>query len=216
MKYSFSTLDNRVLICYARIMNKPTNYLVPTVVEKSYDGERAYDIYSRLLKDRIVFLGDEVNPATANLVVAQLLFLDQQNHDDISFYINSPGGSVYDGLAILDTMNLIKSDVATFGVGLQASMGAVLLASGTKGKRYMLPHARTMIHQVASGTKGKITDMEIDLKEGLELKNELIDILTAATDQDRDKVRNDMERDYWMTAKEAKDYGLIDHIIETK
>ena len=197
-------------------MNKPTNYLVPTVVEKSYDGERAYDIYSRLLKDRIVFLGDEVNPATANLVVAQLLFLDQQNHDDISFYINSPGGSVYDGLAILDTMNLIKSDVATFGVGLQASMGAVLLASGTKGKRYMLPHARTMIHQVASGTKGKITDMEIDLKEGLELKNELIDILTAATDQDRDKVRNDMERDYWMTAKEAKDYGLIDHIIETK
>jgi len=216
VKYSFSTLDNRVLICYARIMNKPTNYLVPTVVEKSYDGERAYDIYSRLLKDRIVFLGDEVNPATANLVVAQLLFLDQQNHDDISFYINSPGGSVYDGLAILDTMNLIKSDVATFGVGLQASMGAVLLASGTKGKRYMLPHARTMIHQVASGTKGKITDMEIDLKEGLELKNELIDILTAATDQDRDKVRNDMERDYWMTAKEAKDYGLIDHIIETK
>ena len=216
MKYSFSTLDNRVLICYARIMNKPTNYLVPTVVEKSYDGERAYDIYSRLLKDRIVFLGDEVNPATANLVVAQLLFLDQQNHDDISFYINSPGGSVYDGLAILDTMNLIKSDVATFGVGLQASMGAVLLASGTKGKRYMLPHARTMIHQVASGTKGKITDMEIDLKEGLELKNELIDILTAATGQDRDKVRNDMERDYWMTAKEAKDYGLIDHIIETK
>ena len=216
VKYSFSTLDNRVLICYARIMNKPTNYLVPTVVEKSYDGERAYDIYSRLLKDRIVFLGDEVNPATANLVVAQLLFLDQQNHDDISFYINSPGGSVYDGLAILDTMNLIKSDVATFGVGLQASMGAVLLASGTKDKRYMLPHARTMIHQVASGTKGKITDMEIDLKEGLELKNELIDILTAATGQDRDKVRNDMERDYWMTAKEAKDYGLIDHIIETK
>ena len=205
-----------MLICYARVMNKPTNYLVPTVIEKSYDGERAYDIYSRLLKDRIVFLGDEVNPATANLVVAQLLFLDQQNHDDINFYINSPGGSVYDGLAILDTMNLIKSDVATFGVGLQASMGAVLLASGTKGKRYMLPHARTMIHQVASGTKGKITDMEIDLKEGLELKNELIDILTAATGQDRDKVRNDMERDYWMTAKEAKTYGLIDHIVETK
>lgn len=205
-----------MLICYARVMNKPTNYLVPTVIEKSYDGERAYDIYSRLLKDRIVFLGDEVNPATANLVVAQLLFLDQQNHDDINFYINSPGGSVYDGLAILDTMNLIKSDVATFGVGLQASMGAVLLASGTKGKRYMLPHARTMIHQVASGTKGKITDMEIDLKEGLELKNELIDILTSATGQDRDKVRNDMERDYWMTAKEAKTYGLIDHIVETK
>lgn len=192
---------------------KPYDYLVPTVVEKNYDGERAYDIYSRLLKDRIIFLGDEVNSATANLVVAQLLFLDAEGEGDISLYINSPGGSVYDGLAILDTMNQIKSDVATYGVGLQASMGAVLLASGTKGKRYMLPHAKTMIHQPSSGTKGKVTDMEIDLKEGLAVKNELVKILVEATGKKESDLRNDMERDYWMTAKEALAYGLIDQIV---
>ncbi len=189
------------------------SYLIPTVLEKTTNGERSFDLYSRLLKDRIIFLGDEVNPDTANLVVAQLLFLDSQSHDDISFYINTPGGLVYDGLAIVDTMNLIKSDVATFGVGLQASMGAVLLASGTKGKRYMLPHAKTMIHQVSSGTTGKLTDMEIDLRETLALKNTLIDILAEATGQNRDKVYQDMERDYWMTASEAKEYGLIDDIV---
>lgn len=189
------------------------SYLIPTVLEKTTNGERSFDLYSRLLKDRIIFLGDEVNPDTANLVVAQLLFLDSQSHDDISFYINTPGGLVYDGLAIVDTMNLIKSDVATFGVGLQASMGAVLLASGTKGKRYMLPHAKTMIHQVSSGTTGKFTDMEIDLHETLALKNTLIDILAEATGQNRDKVYQDMERDYWMTASEAKEYGLIDDIV---
>lgn len=199
--------------CYYVIMNKPTNYLVPTVVEKSYDGERVYDIYSRLLKDRIVFLGDEVNSATANLVVAQLLFLDSQDHADINFYINSPGGVAYDGLAILDTMNLIKSDVATYGVGLQASMGAILLANGTKGKRYMLPHARTMIHQPSAGTQGKITDMEIDLKESLAIKDELVRIMAKATGQKEAKIREDMERDYWMTAQEAVDYGLVDHIV---
>lgn len=199
--------------CYYVIMNKPTNYLVPTVVEKSYDGERAYDIYSRLLKDRIVFLGDEVNSATANLVVAQLLFLDSQDHADINFYINSPGGVAYDGLAILDTMNLIKSDVATYGVGLQASMGAILLANGAKGKRYMLPHARTMIHQPSAGTQGKITDMEIDLKESLAIKDELVRIMAKATGQKETKIREDMERDYWMTAQEAVDYGLVDHIV---
>ncbi len=191
------------------------SYLVPTVLEKTNNGERSFDLYSRLLKDRIIFLGDEVNPDTANLVVAQLLFLDSQSHDDISFYINTPGGLVYDGLAIVDTMNLIKSDVATFGVGLQASMGAVLLASGTKGKRYMLPHAKTMIHQVSSGTTGKFTDMEIDLRETLALKNTLIDILAEATGQNRDKVYQDMERDYWMTASEAKEYGLIDEIVSS-
>ena len=191
------------------------SYLVPTVLEKTNNGERSFDLYSRLLKDRIIFLGDEVNPDTANLVVAQLLFLDSQSHDDISFYINTPGGLVYDGLAIVDTMNLIKSDVATFGVGLQASMGAILLASGTKGKRYMLPHAKTMIHQVSSGTTGKFTDMEIDLRETLALKNTLIDILTEATGQNRDKVYQDMERDYWMTASEAKEYGLIDEIVSS-
>lgn len=188
-------------------------YLVPTVLERTDSGERAFDIYSRLLKDRIVFLGDEVTPDTANLVIAQLLFLDSQGHDDISFYINSPGGMVYDGLAILDTMNLVKSDVATFGVGLQASMGAVLLACGTKGKRYMLPHARAMIHQVSSGTQGKITDMEIDLRESVALKDELTSILAQATNKDRSVVRKDMERDYWMSAEEAKAYGLVDHVI---
>ena len=202
-----------MLICYYDTMNKPQNYLVPTVVEKSYDGERAYDIYSRLLKDRIVFLGDEVNSATANLVVAQLLFLDSQDHADISFYINSPGGSVYDGLAILDTMKLVKSDVATYGVGLQASMGAVLLASGTKGKRYMLPHAKTMIHQPSSGTRGKVTDMEIDLKESLAVKDELVKIMVKATGQKEAKIREDMERDYWMTPAEAKAYGIVDKIV---
>lgn len=188
-------------------------YLVPTVLERTDSGERAFDIYSRLLKDRIVFLGDEVTPDTANLVIAQLLFLDSQGHDDISFYINSPGGMVYDGLAILDTMNLVKSDVATFGVGLQASMGAVLLACGAKGKRYMLPHARAMIHQVSSGTQGKITDMEIDLRESVALKDELTSILAQATNKDRSVVRKDMERDYWMSAEEAKAYGLVDHVI---
>lgn len=188
-------------------------YLVPTVLERTDSGERAFDIYSRLLKDRIVFLGDEVTPDTANLVIAQLLFLDSQGHDDISFYINSPGGMVYDGLAILDTMNLVKSDVATFGVGLQASMGAVLLACGAKGKRYMLPHARAMIHQVSSGTQGKITDMEIDLRESVALKDELTSILAQATNKDRSVVRKDMERDYWMSAEEAKAYGLVDYVI---
>ena len=191
------------------------NYLVPTVVEKSYDGERAFDIYSRLLKDRIIFLGDEVNEQTANLVVAQLLFLASEDPKaDINLYINSPGGSVYDGLAILDTMNLVKPDVATFGVGLQASVGAVLLAAGAKGKRHMLPHAKTMIHQVSSGTKGKATDMEIDLRETLAVKQNLIDILVEATGQTEKKIREDMERDYWMTAEEAKKYGLVDDVVK--
>lgn len=193
------------------------NYLVPTVVEKSYDGERAFDIYSRLLKDRIIFLGDEVNEQTANLVVAQLLFLASEDPKaDINLYINSPGGSVYDGLAILDTMNLVKPDVATFGVGLQASMGAVLLAAGAKGKRHMLPHAKTMIHQVSSGTKGKATDMEIDLRETLAVKQNLIDILVEATGQTEKKIREDMERDYWMTADEAKKYGLVDDVVSRR
>ena len=191
------------------------NYLVPTVVEKSSDGERAFDIYSRLLKDRIIFLGDEVNEATANLVVAQLLFLASEDpKKDINLYINSPGGSVYDGLAILDTMNLVKPDVATFGVGLQASMGAVLLAAGAKGKRHMLPHAKTMIHQVSSGTNGKATDMEIDLRETLAVKQSLIDILVERTGQSEEKIRKDMERDYWMTADEAVKYGLVDDIVK--
>jgi ATP-dependent Clp protease protease subunit len=193
------------------------SYLVPTVVEKSYDGERAYDIYSRLLKDRIIFLGEQVDEHTANLIVAQLLFLAGEDPKaDISFYINSPGGSVYDGLAIYDTMNFIKPDVATYGVGLQASMGAFLLSSGAKGKRYMLPNAKTMIHQPSSGTKGMITDMEISLKEGLAIKERLAQILADNTGQKLSRVKEDMERDYWLSAEQAREYGLIDEVIKTQ
>jgi ATP-dependent Clp protease protease subunit len=195
-------------------MNKPTNYLVPTVVEKSYDGERAYDIYSRLLKDRIIFLGEDVNEHTANIVVAQLIHLaDEDPKRDIKLYINSPGGSVYDGLAIYDTIQYIKPDVQTIGIGLQASMGAFLLSSGTKGKRFALPSSRIMIHQPSSGTQGKITDQEITLKEGIFLKKMLNEILAKNTGQKLSKIEKDVERDYWMSSKEAKDYGLIDEVI---
>ncbi|MDO8335421.1 MAG: ATP-dependent Clp protease proteolytic subunit [Candidatus Saccharibacteria bacterium] len=196
-------------------MTKPSNYLVPTVVEKSSDGERAFDIYSRLLKDRIIFLGEDVNEHTANLVVAQLLFLaGEDSKKDIYFYVNSPGGSVHDGLAIYDTMQYIKPDVHTIGIGLQASMGAFLLSSGTKGKRFMLPHARAMIHQVSSGAQGQVTDMEISLKESIRVKELLTDLLAKNTGQKRAKIKEDMERDYWMTAEQAKKYGLIDEIIK--
>lgn len=195
-------------------MNSPKSYLIPTVVEKSHDGERAYDIYSRLLNERIVFLGEEVNEHTANIVVAQLLYLAYADSTaDISLYINSPGGSVYDGMAIYDTMNFIKPDVATYGIGLQASMGAFLLSSGTKGKRFALPHAKVMIHQPSSGTRGKVTDMEIDLRESLEVKEMLAKILAKNTGQKLAKVKTDMERDYWMTAAEAEQYGLIDEVL---
>lgn len=191
------------------------NYLVPTVVEKSYDGERAFDIYSRLLKERIIFLGEEVNEHTANIVIAQLLHLAYEDpKKDISLYINSPGGSVYDGLAIYDTMQFIKPDVATYGIGLQASFGAVLLAGGTKGKRFMLPNARVMMHQPHGGTRGQITDQEISLKEGILLKNRLIDIMVKHTGQKRDKVAADMERDFWMGGDEAVKYGLIDNVVK--
>lgn len=189
-------------------------YLIPTVIEKTHDGERAYDIYSRLLKERIIFLGEQVNEQTANIVVAQLLHLAYEDPDkDIALYINSPGGSVYDGLAIYDTMNFIKPDVATYGIGLQASMGAFLLSSGAKGKRFALPHAKIMIHQPSSGTRGKVTDMEIDLKEGLDIKELLAKILAKNTGQKLTKVKADMERDYWMKADEAKAYGLVDEVL---
>lgn len=195
-------------------MTRPSSYLIPTVIEKTHDGERAYDIYSRLLNERIIFLGDQVNDQTANLVVAQLLYLAYADPKaDISLYINSPGGSVYDGLAIYDTMNLIKPDVATYGIGLQASMGAFLLSSGAKGKRFTLPHAKVMIHQPSSGTRGKVTDMEIDLKESLEVKEMLAKILAKNTGQKLAKVKADMERDYWMSPDEALRYGLIDQIV---
>ena len=192
----------------------PKSYLIPTVVEKSADGERAFDIYSRLLNERIIFLGEDVNEHTANSVVGQLLhlaYVDPQA--DISLYINSPGGSVYDGMAIYDTMNFIKPDVATYGIGLQASMGAFLLSSGAKGKRFCLPHAKIMIHQPSSGTHGKVTDMEIDMKETLEVKEMLAKIMAKNTGQKLAKVKSDMERDYWMTPDEAVKYGLIDKVL---
>lgn len=191
------------------------NYLVPTVIESSHLGERAYDIYSRLLKERIIFLGEEVNHHTANLIVAQLLHLAYEDpKKDIYFYINSPGGAVSDGFAIYDTMQYIKPDVQTIGIGMQASMGAFLLASGAKGKRFMLPTARAMIHQPHGGTEGVMTDMEITLREGLRMKDLLIDILAKRTGQKREKIKADMERDYWMSAEEAVKYGLVDGIIE--
>lgn len=196
-------------------MSKPSNYLVPTVVEKSYDGERAYDIFSRLLKERIVFLGEDVNEHTANLVVAQLLFLaGEDSKKDIMFYINSPGGSVYDGMAIYDTMQYIKPDVQTIGIGLQASMGAFLLSSGAKGKRNLLPHSRVMIHQPSSGTHGKVTDQEITLRESIRIKKLLNEILARNTGQKLSKIEKDVDRDFWMDAQEAVEYGLADEIIK--
>lgn len=196
-------------------MSKPTNYLVPTVVEKSYEGERAFDIYSRLLKERIIFLGEDVNEHTANLIVAQLLFLaGEDSKKDIFFYINSPGGSVYDALAIYDTMQYIKPDIQTIGIGVQASAAALLLSSGTKGKRSLLPHSTVMIHQPSSGTQGKVTDQEISLREGIRLKKLINEILAKNTGQKITKIEKDVDRDYWMTAEEAKKYGLIDEIIK--
>lgn len=193
---------------------KPTNYLVPTVVEQSSEGERAFDIYSRLLKERIIFLGEDVNEHTANLVVAQLLHLAyDDSKKDIKLYINSPGGSVYDGFAIYDTMQYISPDVQTIGIGVQASMGAFLLSSGTKGKRFVLPNSRLMIHQPSSGTQGKISDQEISLREGIYLKQKLNEILAKNTGQKLAKVEKDTDRDFWMSAKEAVEYGLVDQVI---
>ncbi len=193
------------------------SYLVPNVIVKTRDGERGYDIYSRLLEDRIIFIGEEINEHTANVVVAQLLHLANEDPEkDIHLYINSPGGSVYDGLAIYDTMNYIKPDVATYGIGLQASMGALLLSSGAKGKRHLLPNARVMIHQPSSGTQGKVTDQEITLREAVELKEKLAAIMTENTGQKLSKVKADMERDFWMSATDAKRYGLIDTVLAAK
>ena len=194
--------------------SNPNDYLVPTVIETTNRGERSYDIYSRLLNDRIIFLGEDVNAHTANLVVAQLLFLAHEDpKKDIKLYINSPGGSVYDGLAIIDTMNYIEPDVQTIGIGLQASMGAMLLSCGAKGKRFALSNARVMIHQPSSGTQGKITDQEIMLKEGIFLKKRLAEILAKNTGKKVDQIIKDMDRDNWMSADEAKDYGIIDEVI---
>lgn len=188
--------------------------LIPTVIESEGRYERAYDIYSRLLKDRIIFLGNDVNEASANIVVAQLLFLQSEDaKKDIFFYINSPGGSVYDALAIYDTMQYVTNDIQTVGIGVQASAAAFLLSSGSKGKRFMLPNATAMIHQPSSGTRGKVTDQEIDLRESLRIKKLLEEIMAKNTGQKAEKIHLDMERDKWLTAAEAKTYGLIDDVI---
>ncbi|CAK7032780.1 MAG: ATP-dependent Clp protease proteolytic subunit [Peptostreptococcus russellii] len=190
--------------------------LVPYVVEQDGRGERSYDIYSRLLKDRIIFLGDEVNDTTASLVVAQLLFLEADDPDkDIHLYINSPGGSVTAGMAIYDTMQYIKPDVSTICVGMAASMGAFLLAAGAKGKRYALPNSTIMIHQPLGGSKGQATDVEIHTKFLLNTKKKLNDILSERTGQPLDIVKQNTERDNFMTSEEAKDFGLIDEVISS-
>mgnify|MGYP000015316562 CR=1 FL=1 len=188
--------------------------LVPTVVEQTSRGERAYDIYSRLLKERIIFLADEVNDTTASLVIAQLLFLEAEDpNKDISLYINSPGGSVTAGMAIYDTMNYIKCDVSTICLGMAASMGAFLLSGGTKGKRYALPNAEVMIHQPSGGARGQATEIQIVAENILRTKKKLNEILAANTGQPYDVIVRDTERDNYMTAEQAKEYGLIDCVI---
>ncbi len=189
--------------------------LVPIVVEKSQMGERAYDIYSRLLKERIIFLGEPIDDTVANIIIAQLLFLDAENSkEDIKIYINSPGGSVTSALALYDTMQHVKSDVATICLGQAASAAAVLLACGAKGKRYSLPNARVMIHQVMGGVEGQQKDVEIQAREMLRIKNQINQILTKHTGQPLKKIEIDSDRDYFMTADEAKKYGIIDKIIQ--
>ena len=190
-------------------------YLIPTVIEKTHNGERAYDIYSRLLKDRIIFVGTPIDDQIANSIIAQLLFLESEDAKrDIKLYINSPGGSVSAGLAIYDTMQYIKPDVATICVGLAASMGAFLLASGAKGKRYALPNSKIMIHQVMGGAQGQASDIKIQAEEILKVRDNLNNILARHTGKPLKQVEKDTDRDYYMTAQEALDYGLVDKIIE--
>ena len=191
--------------------------LVPVVVEQTGRGERSYDIYSKLLKDRIIFLGDEVNDATAGLIVAQLLFLESEDPDkDIHLYINSPGGSITAGMAIYDTMQYIKPDVSTICIGMAASMGAFLLAAGAKGKRLALPNSEIMIHQPLGGTRGQATDIEIHAKRILKMKDTLNQILSQRTGQPLEKIQMDTERDNFMSSIEAKEYGLIDEVITNR
>ena len=191
--------------------------LVPYVVEQTSRGERSYDIYSRLLKERIIFLGEEVNETTASLTVAQMLFLESEDPGkDIHLYINSPGGMVTAGMAIYDTMQYIKCDVSTICIGMAASMGAFLLAGGAKGKRFALPNAEIMIHQPSAGTQGKVTDMEIDVEHFLRIKKNLNQILANNTGKTAEEIKAASERDHWMTADEAKEFGLVDKIIIKK
>jgi ATP-dependent Clp protease, protease subunit len=197
-------------------MNVPTiENLVPMVVESTNRGERAFDIYSRLLRDRIIFIGTPIDDQVANLVIAQMLFLENEDPgQDIRLYINSPGGVVYSGLAIYDTMQMIKPDVATFCIGMNASMAAVLLACGTKGKRFALPNSRVMIHQGSAGFRGTVPDIEVIARETISLTTKLTEIFALHTGQDYDRVKRDTERDYYMTADEARDYGIVDAVLE--
>ena len=190
--------------------------LIPTVIEKSNHGERVYDIYSRLLKDRIIILSDEINDNNANSIVAQLLYLDSLNHDDIHLYINSPGGSITAGMAIYDTMNVIESDVSTICIGMAASMAAFLLSSGAKGKRFGLPNSEVMIHQPLGGAQGQATEIKIAAERILKLKDKLNNILSKNTGQKLEIIEQDTERDNFMTSKEAKNYGIIDDILKKK
>ena len=188
--------------------------LVPTIIEKNETGERAYDIYSRLLKDRIIILNGEITDNSSNIVVAQLLYLDSLNNDDISLYINSPGGSITAGMAIFDKMNFIKSDVSTICVGMAASMAAFLLSSGEKGKRYILPNAEVMIHQPLGGAQGQATEIKIAAERILKLKKKLNKILSDNTGKDIDTIDNDTERDYFMDSDEALNYGIVDKVLK--
>ncbi|TDI50478.1 MAG: ATP-dependent Clp endopeptidase proteolytic subunit ClpP [Acidobacteria bacterium] len=191
--------------------------LVPMVVEQTSRGERAYDIFSRLLKDNIIFLGHPIDDVLANLVIAQLLFLEAEDPDrDISIYINSPGGSVTAGLAVLDTLSFVKPDISTFCVGQAASMAAVILSAGTKGKRFALPNSRIVIHQPLGGAQGQASDIDIQAKEILRMRERLNEILAANTGQDQERIEQDTDRDYIMTAKQAKDYGIIDEVISKR
>jgi ATP-dependent Clp protease protease subunit len=191
--------------------------LIPMVIDQSSRGERAYDIYSRLLKDRIIFLGTAINDEVANLLIAQLLFLESEDPDkDINFYINSPGGIVTAGMAVYDTMQYIKPDIATVCIGQAASMGALLLTAGTKGKRYSLPNSRILIHQPMGGFQGQASDIEIQAKEILRMKETLNQILMTHTGKDLDQIRRDTDRDYFMSGQEAKDYGIVDHVIKNR
>ena len=187
--------------------------LIPTIIEKTNNSERAYDIYSRLLKDRIIILTGEINDNNANIVVAQLLYLDSLNHDDISLYINSPGGSITSGMAIYDTMNFIKSEVSTICIGMAASMGAFLLSSGKKGKRYCLPNSEVMIHQPLGGASGQATEIKIAAEHILKIKDKLNTILASNTNKDIKTIENDTERDNYLSAQEALEYGIIDKIL---
>jgi ATP-dependent Clp protease, protease subunit len=195
--------------------NPQIHNLIPMVIESTNRGERSFDIYSRLLKDRIIFLGTPVESQMANLLIAQLLFLDHDDPEaDISIYINSPGGEVYSGMAIYDTMQMIRPDIQTYCIGMGASMAAVLLAGGTPGKRFALPNSRIMIHQGSSGFRGNIPDIEVQARETFSVINKLTEILAMHTGQPFDKVKQDTQRDYYMTGQEARDYGIVDKVLE--